>query len=127
MIKVEEDEEIHTNESEVSSDASHRYNVPRSRQAICRPLVQKCFQNVLDHQNALAEEDFWHRSELFEPLARHYVDRVLKRLRRLLDGEYLGGMVDSEFENLEVDDEFERQRQKMEVPSSYHDVSEYLS
>jgi len=60
-------------------------------------------------------------------MANHYVEKVIRRLARLVNGEELGGMVDSELEDLEVDDDFELQRRKMEVPSSYNDPSEYLS
>ena len=120
-------EEIVTNESEASSDLSHKYKVPRSRQALCRPLFYKCLRNAFASQTAAIEEERELKAELYEPMANHYVEKVIRRLARLVNGEELGGMVDSELEDLEVDDDFELQRRKMEVPSSYNDPSEYLS
>jgi hypothetical protein len=42
-----------------------------------------------------------------EPLARHYLNRVEKRMKRILNGEYIGAMIDSDEENLLVDEDFE--------------------
>ena len=67
------------------------------------------------------------REELAEPIASHYIDKVIKRLGRIQAGEQIGPMVDSELEDLEVDNDFELQRRKIEVPSSYNDASEYMS
>ena len=37
----------------------------------------------------------------------------------MLKGEFLGEMVDSDIENLQIDQDFENQRQQIEVMSSY--------
>ena len=51
------------------------------------------------------------------PVARHYVDKVLGRLDRILEGESIGSMIESELENLQIDDDFEMMRHRIEVPS----------
>jgi hypothetical protein len=45
-----------------------------------------------------------------QPIASNYVDKVIRRVRRMLNGEVLGDMVESEIENLQVDQDFELQR-----------------
>jgi hypothetical protein len=41
------------------------------------------------------------------PSAQFYIDKVLGRVGKMLDGEVLGHMVDSDIENLDVDHDFE--------------------
>ena len=55
----------------------------------------------------MVEEEVQRTAEVSEPLACHYVEKFLRRLARLLNGEELGAMVDSELEDLEVDADFE--------------------
>jgi hypothetical protein len=45
--------------------------------------------------------------DLNEPLAVYYIDKVFARVDRMLQGQYLGDMVESDIENLQVDLEFE--------------------
>ena len=58
-------------------------------------------------QEDMVEEEVQRTAEVSEPLACHYVEKFLRRLARLLNGEELGAMVDSELEDLEVDADFE--------------------
>ena len=53
------------------------------------------------------------------PIANNYVEKVYGRIDRMLKGEFLGEMVDSDIENLQIDQDFENQRQQIEVMSSY--------
>lgn len=48
-------------------------------------------------------------------LSEHYVNRVYKRLERQLQGEYIGSMIDSDLEDLEIDVSFEIIRGKLEA------------
>ena len=57
-------------------------------------------------------------------LAIHYINKVEHRINRMIQGESIGSMIDSEFENLEIDESYERIRRKIEVPSSDEDQPE---
>ena len=41
------------------------------------------------------------------PLADWYINKVLNRVDRTLAGEHLGDLVESDLEDLEIDDDFE--------------------
>ena len=45
-----------------------------------------------------------------QPIAKWFVDKMQARVERILDGDVLGPMVDSDLENLEVDYDFENHR-----------------
>jgi len=44
------------------------------------------------------------------PVAVNYVDKVLGRVERMMNGEELGAMIESELEDLDIDLSFENRR-----------------
>jgi hypothetical protein len=58
------------------------------------------------------------------PLAEWYAIKVCGRVGRMLQGEYLGDMIESDLEDMEIDDDFEMQRHQVENVSSSHDFGE---
>ena len=73
---------------------------------------------MLLYQDELEFETFQQKCEDHVPVAIHYVNKVFGRITRMMNGDELGSMIDSEYENLEIDDAFERHRHQMEVPST---------
>lgn len=73
---------------------------------------------MMRYQEVQDDEDHKKELEIYRPLATHYIDRVCKRVDRILGGDQIGHMVDSDLEDLNVDAEFERIRQLIEVASS---------
>jgi hypothetical protein len=110
--------------SEQSSNLSYQYNRERSRQALCLGFGNRCFDMAIDFQNQMKEEEV--RLEMLKhtPQAEWYVDKVWSRVGRMLGGEHLGDMVESELEDLAVDHAFELQRQRVEVASSQSETGE---
>ena len=56
--------------------------------------------------------------EKYVPLADWYMTKVLNRVTRTLAGDHLGDLVESELEDLEIDNDFELQRNQVENVSS---------
>ena len=67
-------------------------------------------QRVLQHQTTMHVENKELVHEKSHQVAEHYVDKLINRLGRLMEGESIGSMIDSELENLSVDKNFERMR-----------------
>lgn len=84
---------------------------------IAKYVARSCINNIEEVYQQRLQEDYLLRDEINVPEAEWYVDKLEGRLERLLDGEELGGMVDSDFEDLLVDYEFENARQQIEVIS----------
>lgn len=101
-------------QSELSSNLSYQYARERSRQALCPLAARSCMQRVFDHWDELEDERIRLLHYTERPLAAHYVDKVLERLRRTLAGDVLGDMVESELEDLQVDHSFEELRERVE-------------
>jgi hypothetical protein len=55
---------------------------------------------------------------LHEPLATHYIEKVIRRVQIQLEGLEIGSMFETDYENVPVDEEFELLRQNLEVPST---------
>ena len=84
---------------------------------IAKYVARSCINNIEEVYQQRLQEDYLLRDEINVPEAEWYVDKLEGRLERLLDGEELGGMVDSDFEDLLVDYEFENARKQIEVIS----------
>ena len=69
------------------------------------------------------QEEYDLKVEIMQPIAKWFIDKMIYRVERILDGEDLGPMVESDLENLEVDYDFENHRQNIEVASN-EDLSE---
>ena len=63
-------------------------------------IAKKCIQNVMSNFETQLEEEYSTRFEIETPWAEHYWRKMNKRIARILDGEQLGPMIDSEFEDL---------------------------
>ena len=113
--------------SELSSNLSHEYNRERSRQALCPPTARRCLQNVLNYLDHLEAEDHQLEAAQARPAAARYLDRMLGRVDRILGGEVLGDMVESELEDLQVDDSFEEIRGRVEGLSDSSSESNLLT
>lgn len=113
--------------SELSSNLSYEYDRERSRQALCPVTAKACLENVLDHIGTLEDEEDLLTAQLSRPLAAHYLRRMYGRVDRTLAGEVLGDMVESELEDLQVDNSFEEIRGRVEGLSgaSSDHLSEY--
>ena len=74
--------------------------MPTSRQAISKQIMVNSMVNVLKHITETRNEEKELVKEQSFPVARHYVDKVLGRLDRILEGESIGSMIESELENL---------------------------
>ena len=61
------------------------------------------------------------RLDRARPVAAWFINKVIGRVGRIMDGEMIGDMVDSELENLNIDLEFENARQRMEIATSDED------
>ena len=96
-------------QSEISSNLSYEYARERSRCYICADIFKRCHENIYTFQNALQKEEYILKYNENVPLAGYYIDKVLGRVDLMLQGEYLGEMVDSDIENLLVDQAFEDQ------------------
>lgn len=59
------------------------------------------------------------RIEELRPSAKWFVDKLLQRVQRIVKGEDVGELVDSDLENLEEDDLFENRRMQMELATSH--------
>ena len=81
-------------------------------------MYKTAFEDMMRYQEIQDDEDHKKELEIHRPLATHYIDRVCKRVDRILGGDQIGNMVDSDLEDLNVDAEFERIRQLIEVASS---------
>jgi len=113
--------------SELSSNLSHEYNRERSRQALCPPTARRCLQNVLNYLDHLEAEAHQLEAAQARPAAARYLDRMLGRVDRILGGEVLGDMVESELEDLQVDDSFEEIRGRVEGLSESSSESNLLT
>lgn len=72
--------------------------------------------NYLDE---LKEEFYLVDVETCLPVAERYIERVEKRIIRINNGSDIGPMIDSEYESLQIDSDFEKARQKIEIATSY--------
>lgn len=84
--------------------------MPTSRQAVCGVVVGRCVRNVLRYEGQMHKENRELVKEKVGEVAEHYVDKVLGRIDRIMDGESIGSMIDSDLENLSVDKNFEIMR-----------------
>ena len=74
------EEEVYSDRSELSSEASHKYGVQRSRQMVSRWVYYDCFDAIFEYRREREEEERKVRFVQMEPLARHYIDKVDERL-----------------------------------------------
>lgn len=117
-------EVIVTTDSEALTDEEHKFKVKKGRVAIIKPLMTRIVGGIVNHISVLNVEQHKYYSELNGKVATHYVNKMLTRVSHLLQGEDIGSMLESEFENLAVDEEFEDLRHNLEVPSSLEDEDE---
>jgi len=73
-------------DSETGTDQSHKFGVPRSRQALVKPFVQGIVNFVLTHDTILEQEYLDCNREMYVPLANHYVEKVIRRIGLILGG-----------------------------------------
>lgn len=74
---------------------------------MCRGFGDRCFELVVAHEMQLFEDQTRLQMEKHLPLADWYISKVLNRVDRTLAGEHLGDLVESDLEDLEIDDDFE--------------------
>jgi len=86
--------------SEISSNLSHEYARERSRQVICKMTFDNVLQNVCRYQKLEEEEEYDLRRHRVRPVAEWFINKLIGRVDRIMDGEMIGDMVDSELENL---------------------------
>ena len=55
------------------------------------------------------------------PIADWFINKLIGRVGRMMEGEDIGDMVDSELENLNIDLDFENARRMMEIATSDED------
>ena len=107
--------------SEISSCKSHQFNHTNSRTQYVKDLTKRIVnQNLSRIANINLNEEIELNKELDVPIAEKFMNKIYARLPRLLAGEHLGPLVDSELENLEVDEKFEMHRQNIEICSISH-------
>lgn len=75
-----------------------------------RDVTSKIVSQVLSFVKTNEREEYLVSCILLAPIAAHYFDKVLNRVSLKLEGHSIGSMIDSEFEDLQIDSEFERQR-----------------
>ena len=80
-------------------------------------MTRNCINRVLQHFDEVEEDEFQLNTEINMYWAEYYLNKLNKRVERALEGEELGGMVESDLEGLEVDDQFENLRQRVESGS----------
>lgn len=74
----------------------------------------KCVENVLNHIGYMEREEDLREGYISQPIVNHCMNKLLNRIDRTMDGEVLGDMVESDLEDLRVDDDFEEVRGRME-------------
>ena len=110
--------------SELSSNKSYQFGRERSRQILNVGMGDKFFDIVIAHQNDLYDEQIRLQMERHIPLANWYMTKVLNRVDRIRAGEHLGDLVESELEDIEVDNDFELQRHQVENVSSFNNTED---